>query len=648
MNSGDPTAPSPLPLSQFRRVLEVCDRFEDRLRAGHQPLIEEFLGEATGEERAMLLRELNALRDDYLKSSCETASPSPSEPPSSPTAGPATEADNLEILEEIGRGGMGVVYRARQVKLNRIVALKMILAESHAHPRSLARFLTEAQAVARLSHPNFVQIYEIGERDGFPYFSMEFVEGGSLARKLGGGPLPVRQAAQMIETLARATHVAHERGIVHRDIKPANILLTHSGEPKITDFGLAKFVTGGTTSATNSETLVGTPAYMAPEQARGNGHELGPLADIYALGATLYEMLTGLPPFLAATPLETLLLALNQDPVPPGRLRTKLPRDIETICLKCLEKDPQRRYASALALAEDLHAFLGGAPITAQPAGRLEQAVRWSRRQPGRAVLIGSGIVAMLGLLVGLWASHALVVGAVAVLALLAGGSWHHAQLQAALRELARQQLAAERHAERLHLLSEMTRKLISVTKLDKLLFLLGETACRLSNAEFATIYLIDRDRGELWSKLTIDSPVGEIRVPLGVGIAGTVAVTGETIHIPDAYADPRFNPEIDKRTGYRTRNLLTFPMTGQNGRILGVFQVLNKREGRFDDVDEELLASLAASAAVAVERTFHATQPELQVEPEPELADTLDESDIETVTFPSAPDQPPGEPRAD
>ncbi|SIN77006.1 serine/threonine protein kinase [Singulisphaera sp. GP187] len=642
MNPADPTAHSALPLSQFRRMIEVCDRFEGLLRAGKTPSLEEFLGETSGEERDALHTELAALLEHYGQGAATGQAPVNdltirSKTLAPPTSGPQTPpgADDLEILEEIGRGGMGVVYRARQVKLDRIVALKMILAESHANPKSLARFRTEAQAVARLSHPNFVQIYEIGERDGFPYFSMEFVEGGSLARKLGGGPLPVRQAAQIIETLARATHVAHERGIVHRDIKPANILLTHSGEPKITDFGLAKIVTGvGSVNPSRSETLVGTPAYMAPEQAQGDGHELGPLADVYALGATLYEMLTGLPPFQAATALETLLLSLNQDPVPPGRLRTKLPRDIETICLKCLEKEPKRRYPSAEALADDLHAFLGGEPIAAQPAGRLERAVRWSRRQPARAVLVASGTVATVGLLVGLLASNALVVSAVAVLGLLAGGSWHHARLQSALRELAQQQLAAERHAERLHLLGEMTRRLMTITDADKLLFLLGETACRVANAELATIYLIDRDRGELWSKLTIDSTVGEIRVPLGVGIAGTVAVTGETIRIPDAYADPRFNPEIDKRSGYRTRNLLTFPMTGQNGCILGVFQVLNKRGGDFEVVDEEVLASLAASAAVAVE---HARRPPPAKGP---LSETIDDSDVETLTLTLPPNE--------
>lgn len=641
MNPADPTARPALPLSKFRRVIEVCDRFEALLRAGETPRLEDFLGEAEGEERTALQAELVALLEHYAPRAAEAEAQDQGRTPDAtmvtpPTTGIQTShVDNdLEILEEIGRGGMGVVYRARQVKLDRVVALKMILAESHANPKSLARFRTEAQAVARLSHPNFVQIYEIGERDGFPYFSMEFVEGGSLARKLGGGPLPVRQAAQIIETLARATHVAHERGIVHRDIKPANILLTHGGEPKITDFGLAKIVTGvSSVNPSRSETLVGTPAYMAPEQARGEGQELGPLADVYALGATLYEMLTGVPPFQAATALETLLLSLNQDPIPPGRLRTNLPRDIETICLKCLEKEPRRRYASAEALADDLHAFLGGAPIAAQPASRLERAVRWSRRQPVRAVLVGSGTVATLGLLVGFWASNALVVSAVAVLGLLAGGSWHHARLQSALRELAQQQLSAERHAERLHLLGEMTRRLMTITDVDKLLFLLGETACRVANAELATIYLIDRERGELWSKVTIDSTVGEIRVPLGVGIAGTVAVTGETIHIPDAYADPRFNPEIDKRSGYRTRNLLTFPMTGQDGRILGVFQVLNKRGGAFEVVDEEVLASLAASAAVAVE---HARR---QPAPKGPLSDTIDDSDVETVTLSLPPD---------
>src|SRR5262245_34895901 len=275
-----------------------------------------------------------------------------------------------EILEVLGRGGMGIVYQARQVKLKRLVALKMILSGGHAGPAELARFRTEAEAVARLQHPNIVQIYEVGEQDGRPFFSLEYVDGGSLAQKLGGTPIPPRAAAQLVETLARAVQSAHDRGIVHRDLKPSNILLTvdraqwavsgkeKSAElsqvtdhwppttvPKIADFGLAKQLDEDS-GQTRTGAVMGTPSYMAPEQAAGRLKEIGPVTDVYALGAILYETLTGRPPFRAASTVETLEQVRFQEPVPPSRLQPRLPRDLETICLKCLEKDPRQRYDS--------------------------------------------------------------------------------------------------------------------------------------------------------------------------------------------------------------------------------------------------------------------------------------------------------------
>jgi serine/threonine-protein kinase len=501
---------------------------------------------------------------------------------------------------------MGVVHRARQATLNRVVAFKIIHAGARTDPKQLARFRTEVQAVARLSHPNFVQIYEIGvwkggEWDELPYFVMEHVNGGSLARKLSSGPLPVRQAAQMVETLARAMSIAHEHGIVHRDLKPANILLALDGQPKITDFGLAQINTGQEAGQSRSGAIVGTPSYMAPEQARGGVS--GPTSDIYSLGATLYEMLTGRPPFRAATVYGTLVQVMNQDPVPPGRLRPKLPRDLETICLKCLEKEPLRRYANAEALAEDLRAFLGGEPIQAHGTRSWELALRWVRRKPAKAALLGVAALTSVSLLLGIWWSNALVVTSVAVLCLIAGGSWYHARLLSVLRAMTQQQIVMERYAERLQMLGEMSRQLMAVTNLDQLLYLLGETASRLANAELTTIYLIDRERGEVWSKVKLGNDIGEIRVPLGTGIAGTVAATGQMINLPDPYADPRFNTEIDRQTGFKTRNLLTLPMIARNGEVIGVFQVLNKRRGAFEGEDEEVLSALAATAAVVIER---------------------------------------------
>ena len=307
---------------------------------------------------------------------------------------------DYELLDELGRGGMGVVYKARQSKLNRLVALKMILAGEYAGEREVARFRTEAEAVARLQHPNIVQIFEVGEHDGHPYFSLEFVDGGSLAQKLDGTPLPPQQAARLVETLARAMHAAHQAGVVHRDLKPANVLLTADGTPKITDFGLAKKLEDAA-GPTGSNAIMGTPSYMAPEQAGGDSNKVGPPADVYALGAILYELLTGRPPFKAATPLDTVLQVVNDEPVPPRKLQSKTPRDLDTICLKCLQKAPGKRYATAADLAEDLRRFQAQEPIQARPVGRLERGVKWAKRRPAVAALLAALVLAALGLVGG-------------------------------------------------------------------------------------------------------------------------------------------------------------------------------------------------------------------------------------------------------
>jgi WD40 repeat protein/tRNA A-37 threonylcarbamoyl transferase component Bud32 len=285
-----------------------------------------------------------------------------------------------EIRGELGRGGMGVVYKARQVKLDRVVALKMILAGSHAGEMGLTRFRTEAEAVARLQHPGIVQIYEVGEHNGLPFFSLEFCPGGSLDKKLGGTPQPPREAAALVEKLAVAMEAAHQKGVIHRDLKPANVLLAEDGTPKITDFGLAKKLDAA--GQTQTGAVMGTPSYMAPEQAGGSSKQVGPAADVYALGAILYECLTGHPPFKSAVPVDTVLQVLSEEPVPPSRLLPKCPRDLETICLKCLQKEPRKRYASAAGLAEDLRHFLAGEPIRARPVGAPERLWRWCRRNP--------------------------------------------------------------------------------------------------------------------------------------------------------------------------------------------------------------------------------------------------------------------------
>ncbi len=312
----------------------------------------------------------------------------------SPQEAPLPAVSGYDILGVLGRGGMGVVYKARHQSLKRLVALKMIVAGAHAGPDQVARFRAEAEAVARLQHPNIVQIYEIGEQGGLPFLSLEFVDGGSLAQKLAGTPQPPRAAAELVQTLARAMDEAHQAGIVHRDLKPANVLLTNTGIAKITDFGLAKQL-DAPSGQTQSGAIIGTPSYIAPEQAGGKVKNIGPAADVYALGAILYEMLTGRPPFKAETALDTIVQVIAEEPMPPSRLNRKVPRDLETICLNCLQKEPKKRYATAENLAEDLGRFLRGEPILARRIGISEKAFKWMKRRPMVAALLAvlAGVV---------------------------------------------------------------------------------------------------------------------------------------------------------------------------------------------------------------------------------------------------------------
>jgi hypothetical protein len=392
------------------------------LREGHgeAPQLEEYLGRFP--QHAESLRRLFERHVEVAGGARPGAEIAPTRPPSAAEegdsrglvseagtiapAGPApADAERpvipgYEILGELGRGGMGVVYQARQVGLNRLVALKMILAGAHAGEEERARFQAEAEAVARLRHPNVVQVYEVGTHDGRPFFSLEFCAGGSLAGRLGGGAFSPREAAGLVEALARAVHYAHLHGVIHRDLKPANVLLTEDGQAKITDFGLAKQLQGGAGPTRTGEVL-GTPSYMAPEQAAGRTRAIGPAADVYALGAILYELLTGRPPFQAETPLDTLFQVLERDPVPVRQLRPQVPRDLETVCLKCLEKDPARRYGSAEALAEDLRRFTEGEPVQARPPGPARRAQRWVGQHQALALaypLAGGGLVLLLAL----------------------------------------------------------------------------------------------------------------------------------------------------------------------------------------------------------------------------------------------------------
>jgi eukaryotic-like serine/threonine-protein kinase len=455
--SQDQTRPLPLPLA--RHVDEVCCRFEAAWKAaaagGEPPRLEAYLAEVAEPAHAVLLRELQKVEAHYRRGAGagQPAGGAADVPHWHPAVG-SSLVPGYELLGGLGSGGMGVVYKARQLKLNRVVALKTLRGSRHIGPKALQRFQREAEAVAQLQHPNIVQIHEVGEHEGRPYLALEFVPGGNLDQHLSGTPQPAQAAAGLVRTLALAVQHAHERGILHRDLKPANVLLSAAGAddapgaegaladvtPKITDFGLAKLLdedaigptpsgdvlgtpsdvapeqTQGkpgtispATGPTQSGEVFGTPSYMAPEQTQGKPGTTSPATDVYGLGAILYECLTGRPPFKAETALETLLQVRSQEPVSPGQLQPKCPRDLVTICLKCLRKEPARRYPSARELADDLRRFLHGEPIRARPVGAAERTLKWVRRHPAT--------VAWLGL-----ATAVLV-----VVALVAGGTyrWH-------------------------------------------------------------------------------------------------------------------------------------------------------------------------------------------------------------------------------
>jgi serine/threonine-protein kinase len=426
-------------LAQALRVNAECERFEADWRAGGARRIEDYLEHQPEPDRPALFGELLALelelrRDrgehpgldeyrarfpdhaaDVVRIFCE--SNLPERPLSAPTSSPSaletvllTESNSpssdgttprelrrlgdYELLGEIARGGMGVVYRARHTRLNRIVALKMILSGRFASDAEVQRFHREAELAANLDHPNIVPIYEVGRAQGHAFFSMRLVEGASLSTSVPRLLADPRAAAKLMVQVARAVHFAHQRGFVHRDLKPGNILLDSADQPHVTDFGLAKRVQAEK-DLTQSGALIGTPSYMAPEQAAGNATEATAAADVYSLGAIIYELLTGRPPFRAPTIMETVVLVLEREPEPPSHVRPGTPRDLELICLRCLEKSPEARYASAAALADDLERYLRREGVEAGRGGFRDRLRRWARRQPELAArLVGLTAIA--------------------------------------------------------------------------------------------------------------------------------------------------------------------------------------------------------------------------------------------------------------
>jgi len=397
MREQEKTADSNLSAEHAQTLEGICEAFNAALRAGQSPRIEEVLGNAPPPLRPALVRELVVLEIAYQTRSGATidqrgyrsrfpelatdlerlarraqgaagSSPGPRVAPIGAPGAPRNRwpaIPGYEVLEEVDRGGMGIVYKARQIRLERIVALKMIRAGEQASAETLARFRVEAEAVARLEHPHVVRIYDFGEWEGQPYFSMEYVEKGSLTMRLRNSALSEGEDAELLETLARTMQYVHEHNIIHRDLKPANILLAAGGAPKIADFGLARDL-DQERSLSISGMILGTPGYMAPELAKGSSQRASPATDVYSLGAILYELLTGRPPFRGETWLATLDMVRYDKPIPPSRLVTKLSRALEAICLQCLEKDPTRRYASALELADDVRRFLNGEASLAQ------------------------------------------------------------------------------------------------------------------------------------------------------------------------------------------------------------------------------------------------------------------------------------------
>ncbi|MCI0465161.1 MAG: serine/threonine protein kinase [Gemmataceae bacterium] len=404
-----------------QKLAQLLEELTNQLRQGQRPRFEVFC--QNHPDLAQELRELWAaveIAEEFGKAAGAPQATVDAPPPAAETlAAPSTTVDlprvfgDYELLEMLGEGGMGVVYKARQRSLDRLVAVKMLLRGKWASVADLGRFRAEAEAAARLEHPHIVAVYQVGESDGQAFFSMQYIEGRTLASLVAEGPLPPREAARCLVPVCRAVHYAHQHGILHRDLKPANVLLDQNGQPHVTDFGLAKRVQGGA-SLTQSGAIVGTPSYMAPEQATGSRGVLSPASDVYSLGTILYELLTGRVPFRAASAVDTLFLVLDQEPVPPRLLNPKVDPELEIICLKCLQKPADLRYATAEQLAGDLEAYLQGEALSVRPSGLGYLISRVFRETHHAAVLENWGL---------LWMWHSLKIFLLCVLT-----NWLHWQ----------------------------------------------------------------------------------------------------------------------------------------------------------------------------------------------------------------------------
>ncbi len=392
--------PDPVQHADEQLLAELAARLADEMQRGQLPNVDAVIS-----EHPQLAEELRGLWATMLVADCVAAGANSSsqrgskngsgapthghplpfyDATSSPSTGDAL--GDYELIDELGRGGMGVVYRARQRSLGRTVALKMILRGAMPSPADLARFRTEAESAARLDHPAIVPIYEIGQHDGQPFFTMKYVAGTTLAKRLAEGPMHPREAAELLAPICRAIHFAHERGVLHRDLKPSNILIDEEGRPHVSDFGLAKRVETDA-ELTLSGAVLGTPSYMAPEQAAGKRGKIGRESDVYSLGTILYQMLTGRPPFQAATPVETVMMVVEQEPLPPRLLNPRADRELEMIALKCLQKPPELRYGTAAELADDLDAYLADEPTVAR-SGQFMQVVARAFRETHHATVL--------------------------------------------------------------------------------------------------------------------------------------------------------------------------------------------------------------------------------------------------------------------